>query len=85
MLDHFLPIPNDVPMHDMWFGMVNDIYGKTYYIDEPLIAYRRHGDNLSTSVGASFMQGLIWRWCLVKNLILRVMHHRPSAYKKNEP
>ena len=33
MLDHFLPIPNDVPMHYMWFGMVNDIYGKTHYID----------------------------------------------------
>lgn len=43
MLEHFLPIPRDVPMHDMWFGMINDIYGKTHYIDRPLIAYRRHG------------------------------------------
>lgn len=85
MLDHFLPIPNDVPMHDMWFGMVNDIYGKTHYIDEPLIAYRRHGGNLSPSVGASFMQRLVWRWRLVKNLILRVMHRRPIAHQKNEP
>ena len=35
MLDHFLPIPKDVPMHDIWFGLVNDIYGKTVYIDQP--------------------------------------------------
>jgi glycosyltransferase involved in cell wall biosynthesis len=72
MLDHFLPIPQDVPMHDMWFGIVNDIYGKTYYIDQPLIAYRRHNKNLSPAGGVSFIQKLRWRWYLGKNL-LRLM------------
>jgi len=68
MLEHFLPIPDEVPMHDMWFGMLNDIYGCTHYIDQPLIAYRRHGNNLSPSAGAPLMQKFLWRWRLVKNL-----------------
>lgn len=78
MLTHFLPIPEDVPMHDMWFGMVNDIYGKTRYVDQPLISYRRHGNNLSPSEGASLFQKLIWRWRLVKNLLLLLFCRRPS-------
>lgn len=74
MLEHFLPIPKDVPMHDMWFGLINDIYGKTHFIDQPLIAYRRHGNNVSPSVGAPVLQKLVWRWRLVKNLLLHVRH-----------
>jgi len=73
MLDHFLPIPKDVPMHDIWFGLVNDVYGKTHYIDQPLIAYRRHGNNVSPSTGAPVMKKLVWRWRLVKNLFLHVL------------
>jgi glycosyltransferase involved in cell wall biosynthesis len=74
MLDRFLPIPQHVPMHDMWFGMLNAIYGTTYYIDQPLIAYRRHGHNLSPSVGAPFRQKFLWRWSLLKNLLPHLSH-----------
>ena len=74
MLDHFLPIPHNVPMHDMWFGLLNAIYGRTYYIDKPLISYRRHGKNLSPSVGAPYLQKCLWRCCLVKNIILHFGH-----------
>jgi glycosyltransferase involved in cell wall biosynthesis len=73
MLDKFLPIPRDVPMHDMWFGVLNDIHGKTFYIDEPLIAYRRHGGNVSPSVGVDFGRRILWRWRLVKNIALRLL------------
>jgi glycosyltransferase involved in cell wall biosynthesis len=75
MLKLFLPIPKDVPMHDMWFGLINDIYGKTHYIDQPLIAYRRHGGNVSPSAGAPVVQRLVWRWHLVKNLLVHVLQH----------
>lgn len=75
ILKLFLPIPRDVPMHDMWFGLINDIYGKTRYIDQPLIAYRRHGKNVSPSARAPVMQRLVWRWRLVKNLFLHVLRH----------
>lgn len=83
MLDHFLPIPKDVPMHDVWIGLINDIYGKTDYIDQPLIAYRRHGKNVSPSVGAPPLQKLVWRWQLVKNLVLHVIHCSSKRCRHN--
>ena len=73
MLRHFLPIPHDIPMHDMWFGMLNKIYGQTFYIDEPLTAYRRHGRNASPLSHAHFAKMTLWRYRLAKNLLLRVM------------
>ena len=27
MLTYFLPIPRDVPMHDMWIGLINTLHG----------------------------------------------------------
>ena len=79
MLEYFLPIPRDVPMHDIWFGLINDISGKTHYIDQPLIAYRRHGNNVSPSVGAPILQKLVWRWRLAKNLLLHRVQYSLSG------
>lgn len=71
MLDVFLPFPADIPMHDIWIGMINAIYGKASYIDEPLIQYRRHNNN--TSIGhlahAGIVQMIKWRLALVKDVI----------------
>lgn len=72
MLRRFLPIPHDVPMHDIWFGLLNEIYGKTYFIDEPLTAYRRHGRNASPFVHAGPLPIFLWRYRLAKNIISRV-------------
>lgn len=41
------PIPKGC-LHDRWIGLILSISGKTVYIDEPLIKYRRHGDNVSS-------------------------------------
>lgn len=72
MLSLFLPIPPDVPMHDIWFGLLNAIYGKTHFIDEPLMAYRRHQRNASPLVHAGLGQMLAWRGRLAKNLVRRI-------------
>jgi glycosyltransferase involved in cell wall biosynthesis len=85
MLEYFLPIPRDVPMHDIWFGLINDIYGKTHFIDQPLIAYRRHENNVSPSVGASIVQKLVWRWRLAKNLLLHRIQYSLSRGRRYKP
>jgi glycosyltransferase involved in cell wall biosynthesis len=71
MLRVCLPIPAAVPMHDMWIGILNDLYGKTYYVPEPLIAYRRHDRNVTRSSRAGIGQIAVWRWRLVRELIRR--------------
>jgi glycosyltransferase involved in cell wall biosynthesis len=79
MLRIFLPIPPDVPMHDIWFGILNGIYGETHFLDEPLVAYRRHGGNASPIVSPGFGRAAIWRLRLAKNLAGRVLRHALSA------
>jgi glycosyltransferase involved in cell wall biosynthesis len=73
MLPVFLPIPRDVPMHDIWFGILNALYGETHFLDEPLVAYRRHGANASPLVHTSFARAARWRYRLAKNLAGRVI------------
>lgn len=73
MTDMFLPIPKDVPMHDVWIGCINSIYGKTCLLNMPLMAYRRHQYNATPSRRRGIAQILIWRWQLVKNLCLKLL------------
>lgn len=79
MLAHFLPIPPDVPMHDIWFAVLNGIYGKTHLIDEPLVAYRRHGGNASPFRRSGLAKVLAWRLRLAKNLLVRVSRGSKGA------
>lgn len=49
VLDVLFPVPsygNDFP-HDLWITLVAEKYFRTSIIDEPLIYYRRHGENAS--------------------------------------
>ena len=73
MLKKFLPFPEDIPMHDMWIGCINSIYGMPCFLDMPLMAYRRHQHNASPVKRRGIAQILVWRWQLVKNLCLRVI------------
>lgn len=43
-----LPIPDDIEMHDQWIGLLSEKYGKSVLLNEPLILYRRHGENTSS-------------------------------------
>lgn len=73
MLNYFLPFPKDIPMHDMWIGLVNEIYGQTFYIDKPLIKYRRHSNNVSSDHHATIIKVLKWRYFLFKNLAMVIL------------
>ena len=42
-----LPIPNDIEMHDQWIGIIAEKYGKSIFINDKLIKYRRHSNNAS--------------------------------------
>lgn len=45
--DKILPIPNDIEMHDQWIGIKAELNGKSVFIKEKLIKYRRHDANVS--------------------------------------
>jgi len=71
MMRLVLPFPHRLPMHDSWLGIMNQLFGKVYFINIPLIAYRQHGKNFHPSSRAGITQVLMWRWNLVKAVSCR--------------
>lgn len=54
VLEKALPFPTNIPMHDMWLGMIAEIFGKTLFCSETLVYYRRHSSNASpAAIGTS--------------------------------
>lgn len=53
VLEDALPIPEGVCLHDTWIGRLAVLRGRRMkFIDEPLLFYRTHGENVSnTAVG----------------------------------
>jgi glycosyltransferase involved in cell wall biosynthesis len=47
--EYIMPFPKKSIPHDIWIGIMNEIYGKVLFYDEQLVLYRRHGGNLSNS------------------------------------
>ncbi len=79
ILGYCLPFPSDIPIHDVWIGLVNRFVGKAGFISEPLLFYRRHGKNDSPETHAPLLQMIRWRWALMKNLALRYL--RTKAFR----
>jgi glycosyltransferase involved in cell wall biosynthesis len=38
-----LPFPGTIPMHDMWLGLLAELFGTVTFVREKTIKYRRHG------------------------------------------
>jgi len=50
ILKEILPFPKNLRLyHDWWIGMVADWKFKVYFIEEPLMLYRRHENTMSTT------------------------------------
>jgi glycosyltransferase involved in cell wall biosynthesis len=58
-----LPIPRNVPMHDMWIGLVADMNKSALLIPEKLIYYRRHDATVTTVENTSSLkEKILWRF-----------------------
>jgi glycosyltransferase involved in cell wall biosynthesis len=54
-----LPFPKKLASHDTWIGLMGEFIGTTYFLNESLILFRRHGKNFSATnnVGDIFLTG----------------------------
>ena len=74
ILDKSLPFPKDLPMHDWWIGLIGEMYGKTCFVEDKLISYRRHGNNASPTGEKSkysLKTKIMFRLIMIKNLLWR--------------
>lgn len=79
VLERALPFPPDVPMHDWWIGLVAERFGSVRFLAEPLLQYRRHGGNASSTAErstATWRRRFTWRISLVAHLLWRGFAHR---------
>lgn len=53
ILQYVLPFPKQPVPHDIWIGLISEIFGKVYFLREKKILYRRHSNNLSNSAEVS--------------------------------
>ncbi|MBF8807707.1 MAG: glycosyltransferase family 2 protein [Enterococcus lacertideformus] len=75
--EKILPIPTEVPMHDMWIGMLGGKY--VGFIREPLTLYRRHDFNSSEiKTHSKLRQKITWRVHLIKALVKRKWRDVPK-------
>jgi len=70
LLKIVLPFPKNIPMHDIWIGIMGNIYGDVEFIDRKTIMFRRHGSNY-TKNRYSFLQKSKWRYRLLINIFSR--------------
>jgi glycosyltransferase involved in cell wall biosynthesis len=76
LLSLAIPFPRDIIAHDIWLGLMYNIYGKVCFIDERLILYRRHGLNhsqASSKSSNSFYFKIKYRFKLVLSIIRRII------------
>ena len=77
LLEYALPFPVSLPMHDWWLGLIAESFGKVIFINEPLIMYRRHGKNFSSTAERSYSTWrtrIYWRYSLLSSLIKRKLN-----------
>lgn len=80
--DFILPIPNTIEMHDQWIGLISEKIGKSEFINECLIKYRRHGMNFSKMEHHSLSTMFSNRVCLLKELRDRLYGNSLISEKK---
>lgn len=72
MKNKILPIPSNTPMHDMWIGILAEVYGEVIIGEEKLFYYRRHEHNVTKiNKKIDLKKAIFWRITLVVNLIKR--------------
>jgi glycosyltransferase involved in cell wall biosynthesis len=72
VLERALPIPKNLPVHDVWIGLIAELHFKVVFIHDKLVYHRRHEANASSTSSpsnASLLQKMNLRYQLAKNLI----------------
>lgn len=68
-----LPFPKNLPMHDMWLGLLADYQQAALILSVPLVYYRRHGTTATQLESHSSLgQKLSWRLFLLYYLFKRL-------------
>lgn len=74
LIKEILPMPQYIYLHDEWIGLVAELNGKTFFLREKLMRYRRHSENTSSFTHLPIRKMIQNRIYYIKALV---------EYKKN--
>lgn len=77
--DNALPFPKGLITHDTWIGLVAEFSGKTLFIDDKLILFRRHESNTSNTLkesNLSLFQKISYRYNILKGLCSNMLFRK---------
>ena len=81
-IEKMLPFPTNSKylIHDMWMGIIVEMYGKVAYLDETTVHYRQHGNN---QVGTEKISHGFTKFEDVRNLFINVKLGVFTGYVEN--
>lgn len=74
-----LPFPKKIEMHDRWLGLIGEICGKVYFLNDTLISYRRHENNTSSGFNKSKyskIKQFSIRFYIMKEFLKRIIKYK---------
>lgn len=84
LLKFAMPMPRNLPMHDMWLGLIAETQGRVTFLPQQLLLYRRHGTNASPTAGKShysLLKKLSYRITLSYLLLSRVIFNQFKQFQ----
>lgn len=80
ILDCVLPFPNKIPMHDVWIGLNAELFFKPIIINQKLIFYRTHNNNVTKSATGvssnSILSKVSFRIILLFHIIKKIIFNK---------
>ena len=71
-LHRVLPFPQGIVSHDAWIGAMATYQNRMAIIDEPLLLYRRHADNVtSKEIHTPLFIKMRYRFVILFNVLKR--------------
>lgn len=71
--------------YDVWLGLVAELTGKVFFLDEPLLLYRRHGDTATSTdsflsrSNRTLFQKIKGRVIMLKNILSFYLKYKSSC------
>lgn len=78
ILNHSLPFPDGLLTHDMYIGLISELYGSSIFIDEKLIYFRRHDHNTSCTLmnsKYSLIKKISYRLIILKGILFSIIRN----------
>ena len=73
------PFPKNIPMHDVWIGLICELVGEVKFIQSTSMLFRRTGENF-TQTKYSWGRRLTWRVNLITNILLFLKSHYKMVF-----